>query len=71
MLGTLEKEMDHFGSDKNLMILLDIQNKPHLMDNLLKARVLLVAKIQYECAIHAMTMESKAMTGMTFIVYKL
>lgn len=35
------------------------------------ANKLLVTKIQYECAIHAMTMKSKAMTGMTFIVYKL
>ena len=47
--STLEKEMDNFRSDKNLMLLSDIQNK-HLMDSLMKARISLVKKIQYECA---------------------
>ena len=50
--GALEREIDHIRSDRNLAILMDIQNKSNLMDSLMNVRFWLVERSYSNCRGH-------------------
>ena len=50
--GALEREIDHIRSDRNLAILMDIQNKSNLMDSLMNGRFWLVERSYSNCRGH-------------------